>query len=83
MPVMLVGGHRTPEVMAKLVEDGVADFISLSRPLIREPRLIKRWKDGDLEKAKCVSCNQCFENWIFHPLRCYIEEPLEKGSKTM
>ena len=39
MPVMLVGGHRTPEVMAKLVEDGVADFISLSRPLIREPGL--------------------------------------------
>jgi 2,4-dienoyl-CoA reductase-like NADH-dependent reductase (Old Yellow Enzyme family) len=80
VPVMLVGGHRTPEVMAKLLDDGVADFMSLSRPLIREPKLIKRWKDGDLGKAKCVSCNQCFENWIFHPLRCYVEEPLEKSS---
>lgn len=79
IPVVLVGGHRTPKVMAKLLEDGVADFISLSRPLIREPRLIKRWKNGDLKKAKCISCNQCFENWIFRPLRCYVEELLEKS----
>lgn len=77
IPVILVGGLRTPTVMARLLEDGVADFFSLSRPLIREPRLIKRWKKGDLKKAKCVSCNQCFENWIFRPLRCYVDEPLE------
>lgn len=77
VPVMLVGGHRTPEVMNRILEDGVADFISLSRPLIREPGLIKRWKNGDLQKAKCVSCNQCFENWIFRPLRCYVVNPLK------
>jgi 2,4-dienoyl-CoA reductase-like NADH-dependent reductase (Old Yellow Enzyme family) len=76
IPVILVGGHRTPELMAKILKDGDADFISLSRPLIREPGLIKRWKSGELTKAKCISCNQCFENWIFHPLRCYVEAPL-------
>ncbi len=78
IPVLLVGGHRTPDVMAKLIENGTADFISMSRPLIREPGLIKRWKNGDLQKAKCISCNQCFENWIFRPLRCYVDEPLKK-----
>jgi 2,4-dienoyl-CoA reductase-like NADH-dependent reductase (Old Yellow Enzyme family) len=77
IPVILVGGHRTPAVMAEIVEDSGADFISLSRPLIREPELIKRWKNGDLKKAQCISCNQCFENWVFRPLRCYVEEPLE------
>ncbi len=76
IPVVLVGGHRTPGVMAKLLEDGTTDFISMCRPLIREPGLIKRWKAGDREKAKCISCNQCFKNWIFLPLRCYVEEPL-------
>ncbi len=81
IPVILVGGHRTPDVMAEVLEDGAADLISMSRPLIREPGLIKRWKTGDLEKAKCISCNQCFENWIFRPLRCYIEEPLEESQK--
>ena len=78
IPVILVGGHRTPDVMTKVLEDGAADFISMSRPLIREPGLIKRWKNGKPEKAKCISCNQCFENWIFRPLRCYIEEPLKE-----
>jgi 2,4-dienoyl-CoA reductase-like NADH-dependent reductase (Old Yellow Enzyme family) len=76
IPVILVGGHRTPDVMVKVLEDGAADFISMARPLIREPGLINRWKDGKLEKAKCISCNQCFENWIFRPLRCYVEDPL-------
>lgn len=79
VPVILVGGHRTPDIMAKIIKDSAADFISMSRPLIREPGLIRRWKNGDLEKAKCISCNQCFENWIFHPLRCYVEEPLEES----
>jgi 2,4-dienoyl-CoA reductase-like NADH-dependent reductase (Old Yellow Enzyme family) len=79
IPVILVGGHRTPAVMAGILEEGAADFISMSRPLIREPGLIKRWKNGDLEKAKCISCNQCFENWVFRPLRCYVEEPLEES----
>lgn len=79
IPVILVGGHRTPDVMAKVLEDGSADFISMSRPLIREPGLIKRWKNGKLGKAKCISCNQCFENWIFRPLRCYVEEPLKES----
>ena len=77
IPVVLVGGHRTPDVMAEILEAGDADFISMSRPLIREPGLIKRWKNGDTEKAKCISCNQCFENWVFRSLRCYVEKPLK------
>jgi 2,4-dienoyl-CoA reductase-like NADH-dependent reductase (Old Yellow Enzyme family) len=32
----------------------------MSRPLIREPDLINRWKDGDRQKAACLSDNQCF-----------------------
>ena len=79
VPVILVGGHRSPEVMADLIEGGSADFISMSRPLIREPGLIKRWKNGDLKKAKCISCNKCFENFAFRSLRCYAEESLKES----
>ena len=59
VPVMLVGGIRSYEVAAKLVEDGVADYISMSRALIREPDLVKRWKSGNTEKAACVADNAC------------------------
>ncbi len=59
VPVMLVGGIRSYEVAAKLVDDGVADYISMSRALIREPDLVKRWKSGDTAKAACIADNAC------------------------
>jgi 2,4-dienoyl-CoA reductase-like NADH-dependent reductase (Old Yellow Enzyme family) len=60
VPLMLVGGIRSFEVAENLVENGTADYISLCRPLIREPGLVNRWKSGDLRKASCLSDNQCF-----------------------
>lgn len=59
VPLILVGGIRSYHVAERLVEEGVADYISMSRPLIREPGLINRWKSGDLRKATCISDNRC------------------------
>jgi len=61
IPVMLVGGLRTFELMEEIVQNHEADFISLSRPFIREPGIINDWKRGDHHRAKCVSCNKCLE----------------------
>ncbi len=60
IPIILVGGIRSFEVAENLVQNGFADFISLSRPLICEPDLIKQWKNGNRKKASCISCNKCF-----------------------
>jgi len=59
VPLILVGGIRSYEVAKELVEKDQVDYISFSRPFIREPRLIERWESGNIEKATCVSCNQC------------------------
>jgi 2,4-dienoyl-CoA reductase-like NADH-dependent reductase (Old Yellow Enzyme family) len=59
--LILVGGNRSFHVVERLVAEGVADYISMSRPLIREPHLINRWKAGDLTKSACVSDNMCFQ----------------------
>ncbi|MBT8332574.1 MAG: NADH:flavin oxidoreductase [Deltaproteobacteria bacterium] len=61
VPLILVGGIRSYEVAQRLIDDGVADYISMSRPLIRDPELILRWKAGELLEAECISCNNCFE----------------------
>ena len=42
IPLILVGGIRSYGVAKKLVRDGKADYISMSRPLICEPGLDKR-----------------------------------------
>lgn len=59
VPVAVVGGIRSFEVANELLEKGYADLISFSRPLISEPYLIRRWKEGDLRKAECISCSEC------------------------
>ncbi len=60
-PVMLVGGFRSRDVIEKVLNSGVSDYISLARPFIREPGLAKRWETGDMEPARCISCNGCFK----------------------
>jgi 2,4-dienoyl-CoA reductase-like NADH-dependent reductase (Old Yellow Enzyme family) len=60
LPLSIVGGMRSPGVMEDIIDSGVSDMISICRPLIREPDLIKRWKTGDRSTADCISCGKCF-----------------------
>lgn len=60
IPLILVGGIRSYEVAERLIQDGMTDYISLSRPLICEPGLVKRWQEGDRRTSDCVSDNACF-----------------------
>ncbi|MDZ7666233.1 MAG: NADH:flavin oxidoreductase [Desulfotignum sp.] len=60
IPVILVGGIRSLDKARDLVAAGTTDYISLCRPLIREPDLINRWRNGDTRPALCTSDNMCF-----------------------
>jgi len=60
IPIILVGGMRSVEVAESIVRTETADYISMSRPLICEPDLIRRWQQGDQRKARCLSDNLCF-----------------------
>ena len=61
LPVSAVGGIRKLDMIERILSEGLADMISLSRPLIREPDLIHRWAKGDKAPARCISCNGCFK----------------------
>jgi 2,4-dienoyl-CoA reductase-like NADH-dependent reductase (Old Yellow Enzyme family) len=81
VPLMLVGGIRSYGVAEKLLENGIADYIALCRPLIREPRLINRWRSGDMGKATCVSDNGCFTPArTGRGLSCVVEQRAVSGS---
>lgn len=74
--VIAVGGFKSPGVVEQALEEGKADFVALCRPLIREPDLVKKWKEGDQKKADCISCNLCLtEVQTGGRTRCH---PLEK-----
>ena len=72
--LFLVGGMRRIAHMEEVLEQGYADYISLSRPFIREPFLVKRFKEGKQEEASCISCNNCMIAFMKGlPLRCYVD----------
>jgi len=79
VPLILVGGMRSFEVAERLIENGVADYISMSRPFIREPALINRWKAGDRRRALCKSDNLCFAPGVQGKGIYCVTEELEKG----
>ena len=59
IPVFGLGGIRSLSVMEKIIVQGKADLISISRPLIRDPFLIRKLRSGEAEKSECISCNKC------------------------
>ena len=60
IPVICVGGWRSFEEMEKILRDTEIKFLSLSRPLIREPDLLKKFLNGEQKISKCISCNACY-----------------------
>lgn len=60
IPVVLVGGLRSLDFIDRVLNGTKIDYVSLSRPLIREPELIRRWQQGDTAPSRCVSCNSCY-----------------------
>jgi len=59
VPVILVGGIRSLALAQDIINRGDADLISMCRPFIREPDLIKKWQEHVSQEAACTSCDRC------------------------
>ena len=58
-PVIVTGGWRDPLVAEEHIQrDGITGR-AMSRPLICEPGLPRRWQSGDMTPSKCISCGTC------------------------
>ena len=60
IPILLVGGFRSKNVMEETLAGGSVDFISLCRPLISEPDLPNRLKQGLQDHSICISGSLCY-----------------------
>lgn len=75
IPIILVGGLRTPALMEKILQESHADMIALGRPLIREPNLPRKILSGDTTPSSCINCNKCFIKIIQDkPLSCHANK---------
>jgi 2,4-dienoyl-CoA reductase-like NADH-dependent reductase (Old Yellow Enzyme family) len=78
IPIIVVGGINSRQLAEKILNEKNADFISLSRPLIRTPDLPKRWIKGEGDgKVECEYCNGCLTSLMTTGLRCTKKYPDE------
>ena len=57
VPVILVGGLRSLDVMQKILDSTKIELLSLSRPLLREPDFPEKLREGKCSESECISCN--------------------------
>lgn len=58
----LVGGNREFDKMEKLVKSGLVDFVSMSRPFLKDPFIVKEMYEGKVSKSDCLNCGACLIN---------------------
>ena len=72
IPLFVVGGLRRVSHMTEILEKKYADGISMCRPFIREPLIVKKIKEGKAGAVACISCNRCLAAVPRNiPVRCY------------
>ncbi len=60
IPVFANSQIHSPELMEEILEKGQADGIILGRPLLADPELPKKIKQGRLDDIRrCIICNYC------------------------
>jgi len=61
VPVIAAGKIR-PELADQIVSEGKADFIAMGRPLLADPELPDKLRNGRSEDIRrCVYCNNCMK----------------------
>ncbi|ELR66927.1 putative NADH-dependent flavin oxidoreductase [Photobacterium marinum] len=59
VPVITVGGLSDIDAIEKIADKTNIQYFALSRPLLAEPHLLKRWKEGSRAPVDCERCSKC------------------------
>jgi len=61
IPLIQVGGMRELKDMQAVLDEGIADAISMCRPFIMDPHIVRKFREGLTNGSDCTSCNDCFK----------------------
>jgi 2,4-dienoyl-CoA reductase-like NADH-dependent reductase (Old Yellow Enzyme family)/thioredoxin reductase len=75
LPLIAAGRMGRKERALEVIEKGVADLVALGRPLIADPDLVEKWKDGREEET--MPCGYCLQGCLHrlkngNPLGCNL-----------
>ncbi|HEX5142239.1 MAG TPA: FAD-dependent oxidoreductase [Mycobacterium sp.] len=62
VPVIAVGRIHDPRRAEQILAEGRADFIAMGRPMLADPDLPNKLRDGHAERiCRCISCENCID----------------------
>ena len=74
IPVLCTGGFQTASVISAAIERGDCDGVTIARPLVANPDLVRYFEQGhDRAPRPCTYCNKCLFAFVENPLGCYEE----------
>jgi 2,4-dienoyl-CoA reductase (NADPH2) len=74
IPVLATGGFQTASVIAGAIERGDCDGVTIARPLVANPNLVRFFEQGhDSAPRPCTYSNKCLFAFVENPLACYDE----------
>lgn len=66
IPVVTSNRINSPETANQLIEDGVADMISMARPFLADPQFGEKARLGESQAINtCIACNQACLDQVF------------------
>jgi len=91
LPLIAAGRMGRKEKVLEIMTQGIADLVALGRPLIADPDLVEKWKDG--REKEVMSCGYCLQGCLHrlkngNPLGCNLNPevglpPLEPALKPL
>ena len=84
VPVLCTGGFQTASVIAGAIERGDCDGVTIARPLVANPDLVRLFERGhDAPPRPCTYSNKCLFNFVENPLGCYDETRYESREEML
>ncbi len=88
LPLIIAGRMGRKEKVQNFLDQGLADFVALGRPLIADPELVEKWQNEQDDDA--IYCGYCLQGCLQrlqngNPLGCNLnpeigEKPLEHSN---
>lgn len=95
IPLVTTNRINTPDVAEDILSRGDADIVSMARPMLADPYLVKKAMEGQVESINvCIGCNQACLDHVFknkiasclvNPYACHetelVSTPAKKSKK--
>ncbi len=82
---VVAAGKINPELADRVIEEGRADFVAMARPLLADPELPNKLRQGRLEEVrKCIYCNNCLKSATdpdAGPMSCSVNPFVSREAK--